>query len=83
MERVLVGVGIDRDRLDAHAARGLDDPAGDFAAIGDQDALEHTPVGPSVPAPLALRRCGENVNRPRQTITIVMSTEKALRPMTR
>ena len=41
MQRVAVGVGIDRDRLDTHLARGLDDPAGDLAAIGDQDALEH------------------------------------------
>jgi len=42
MQGVLVGLGIDRNRLDPHAAGGLDDPAGDFAAIGDQDALEHT-----------------------------------------
>ena len=41
MQRVAVGIGIDGDRLDAHLARGLDDPAGDFAAIGDQDTLEH------------------------------------------
>ena len=41
MQRVLVGVGIDRDRLDAHLAGGLDDAAGDLAAIGDQDFLEH------------------------------------------
>ena len=41
MQRVAVGLGIDRDRLDAHPPRGLDDPAGDLAAIGDQNALEH------------------------------------------
>ena len=41
MQRVAVGVGIDRDRLDAHPARGLDDAAGDLAAVGDQDFLEH------------------------------------------
>jgi hypothetical protein len=41
VERVPVGLGIDRDRADPHATRGLDDPAGDLAAIGDQDALEH------------------------------------------
>ena len=41
MQRVLVGLGIDGDGLDAHAARRLDDPAGDFAAVGDQDFLEH------------------------------------------
>ncbi len=41
MEGILVGVGIDRDGLNPHAARGLDDATGDFAAIGDQNALEH------------------------------------------
>ena len=41
MQGVLVGLGKDRDGLDPHAAGGLDDPAGDFAAIGNQDALEH------------------------------------------
>jgi hypothetical protein len=35
VQRVLVGVRIDRDRRDAHAARGLDDAAGDLAAVGD------------------------------------------------
>src|SRR4029077_4197194 len=41
VKRVLVGLGIDGDRLDAHAAGGFDDPAGDLAAIGNQDTLEH------------------------------------------
>ena len=41
MQGVLVGLGIDRDGLDPHAAGGLDDPAGDFAAIGNQNTLEH------------------------------------------
>ena len=41
VQGVPVGLGIDGDRLDAHPARGLDDPAGDFAAIGNQDTLEH------------------------------------------
>jgi hypothetical protein len=40
MQRVAVGVGIDRHRGDAHAARRLDDPAGDLAAVGDQDLAE-------------------------------------------
>ena len=43
MQRVAVGVGVDRDGLDAHAPRGLDDAAGDLAAIGDQDLVEHAP----------------------------------------
>src|SRR5205823_9694423 len=41
VERVLVGVGIDRDRLDPQAPSRLDDPAGDLAAVGDENALEH------------------------------------------
>ena len=41
VERVAVGIGIDGDGLDAHAPRRLDDAAGDFAAIGDQNFLEH------------------------------------------
>ena len=49
MQRVLVGVGIDGDRLDAHLARGLDDAAGDLAAIGDQDFLEHWRPGSESP----------------------------------
>ncbi|MEY9505823.1 hypothetical protein ABIE87_005381 [Bradyrhizobium diazoefficiens] len=41
MEGIAVGFGIDRDRFNSHPAGSLDDPAGDFAAIGDQDAFEH------------------------------------------
>ncbi len=41
MQCVAVGFGIDRNGLNSHTACGLDDPAGDFAAIGNQDALEH------------------------------------------
>ena len=42
-----IGVRIDSDGRDAHAARGGDNPAGDLAAIGNQDFLEHSgvPVG--------------------------------------
>jgi hypothetical protein len=42
MERVAVGLGIDRNAFDTHPTRGLDDPAGDLAAIGNQDSLEHS-----------------------------------------
>ena len=41
VHRVAVGLGIDRHRLDAHPPRGLHDTAGDLAAIGDQNFLEH------------------------------------------
>ncbi len=42
MERVGIGVGMDRNRGDAHAARRADHPAGNLAAIGDEDLLEHS-----------------------------------------
>ena len=41
VHRVTIGVGIDRDGLDTHLARRLDDAAGDLATVGDQDLLEH------------------------------------------
>jgi hypothetical protein len=47
MERVAIHVGINCDRRNTHAARGLDDPAGDFAAIGNQDSLEHVTMDPA------------------------------------
>ncbi len=46
VQRLAIGVGIDGDRLDAHLARGLDDAAGDLAAIGNEDFLEHYPLAP-------------------------------------
>ncbi len=39
--RVGVGLGIDGDGADAHAPGGLDDPAGDFSAVGNEDLGEH------------------------------------------
>ena len=42
MQRVGIGLGIDRDRRDPEPPRGADHPAGDLAAIGDQDLGEHT-----------------------------------------
>ena len=52
MQGVAVGFRIDRDRLDAELARGLDDPAGDLAAVGDQDFLEHArPIVRKGPGP--------------------------------
>ncbi len=45
VQGVLVGVRIDRNGPNAQTPRGLDDSAGDFTAIGDQDFLEHRPLG--------------------------------------
>ena len=41
VQRRGIGVRIDGNGLDAHGPRRADDAAGDFAAIGDQDLLEH------------------------------------------
>ena len=41
VQRVLVGLGIDGDGLDAELAAGEDDAHRDFAAVRDQDFLEH------------------------------------------
>ena len=41
VQRLRIGIGIDRHGANAHAARGADDPAGDFAAIGDEKGLDH------------------------------------------
>ena len=62
MEGVLVSVGIDGDRLYSHPPRGLDDSTGDFAAIGDQNALEHAGPRPRNAGPWALRRRAGIVN---------------------
>ena len=44
MQRVAVGLGIDRDGRDPEPPRGADHPAGDFAAIGDQDLAEQAHI---------------------------------------
>src|SRR5690606_29324540 len=44
MHRVGVGGGMDGDRLDSQLLAGAQHPQGDFAAIGDQDLLEHCPA---------------------------------------
>ena len=55
---VAVGFGIDRDGLNPHAAGSFDDPAGDLAAICDQNSFEHMlaylqPLGRDRPRNLA------------------------------
>ena len=39
--RARIGIGVNRDRRNTHPPRGLDDPASNFAAIGDEDFFEH------------------------------------------
>ncbi|CAD5264747.1 conserved hypothetical protein [Bosea sp. EC-HK365B] len=48
MQRITIGIGIDRHRLDAHPLCRLDDAAGDLATVRDQNLREHAwfPPGP-------------------------------------
>ncbi len=66
VQGVLVGLRIDRDRFHAHLARGLDDAAGDLAAVGDENLAEHWRPGSESPeaSPLApfLGERGRRVN---------------------
>ena len=41
VQRIGVGIRIDRNRADTHFARGADDPAGDLAPVGDEERLDH------------------------------------------
>jgi len=44
MQRVAISIGIDRNGLNTHLSGCLDDAAGNFAAIGDEQFLEHLGV---------------------------------------
>ena len=48
MARMPVGVGIDRDAFNAHLVERADDPAGNGAAIGNEDFRKHRRQAPSV-----------------------------------
>jgi len=41
VQRLRIGIRINRDRADTHRPRGADDPAGDLAAICDEEGLDH------------------------------------------
>ena len=41
-QRAAVGRRVEGDRADSHAPRRANDPAGDLAAIGDEDVGEHS-----------------------------------------
>ena len=41
VQRLRISVGIDGDGFDAHLLGGLDNAAGNLAAVGDQDLIEH------------------------------------------
>jgi len=41
VERGAIGIGVDRNRANAHLAKRTDDAQRNFAAIGYQNLLEH------------------------------------------
>jgi hypothetical protein len=47
VERALVGVAVDRHRLDAHLVEGARDADGDLAAVRDEDFLDHDALLPA------------------------------------
>jgi hypothetical protein len=44
VQRVLVGLRVDGDRLDAEFAARVNDPQRDLTPVGDQDLFEHALV---------------------------------------
>jgi len=56
VQRTGVCIRIDRDRLDTHAPRRLDDTAGDLAAVRDQDFFEHERRRPPKPMTRTFKR---------------------------
>ncbi len=70
VEGVAVGIGIDRDGLDSHFPRGLDDAASYLATVCNQDLFEHCPFWPSWPGdPLEGRRSMLVLRRSRRPAT--------------
>ena len=41
MQRISVGIAVDRHRADAELLAGANDPQSDFTTIGNQDLFEH------------------------------------------
>src|SRR6478752_305363 len=41
VQGIFIGLRINGDRFNSQSTRGLDNPAGDFAPIGNQNTLEH------------------------------------------
>ena len=61
VERLGIGIRIDCDGGDPHLTRGADDAAGDFAAIGDKELLDH--AGAANPFFKSLRAADEAIYR--------------------
>src|SRR2546429_9976229 len=85
MKRIAVGFGIDGDRLNPHAAGGLEAAAGDLAAICDQNSFEHVLVCLGRPwgsGNLAWRAGGNNsvVQQNATEATVYVHPAQGLRP---
>ena len=52
VQRVHVHLGIDRDRADSQPPSGVDNTAGDLAAISNQNSIEHVSLPLTYPTPL-------------------------------
>ena len=74
MQRVLVGIGINRDSLDLKPARRLDDTACYLATVGDQNPLEHRASFPT-PTP---ERVGFAANGSKCQFDIRLSSDAAM-----
>jgi hypothetical protein len=46
VQRAAIGLGVDGHAADAHLVQRGGDTAGDLAAVGDQDLLEHVGTEP-------------------------------------
>src|SRR5439155_12639640 len=81
MQRVTVGLGIDRDHAIAEAPRGAHDPQGDLAAIGDQDFAERPALPPVVHgrATENCMRCGVRASASRQIASTSARTPRVSR----
>ena len=86
--RVRVRVGVHRHGADAQAARGAEDAAGDLAAVGDQQTLDHERVPARLHAKYAEARAlfgcvvGDG-ERERQDAARVLRIDDAIIPQPR
>ncbi len=46
MQRLGIGIRINRNGTNAHRPRGADDAASDFAPVGDEEGLDHAKSSP-------------------------------------
>ena len=82
MQRIAVGVGIDRDHAVTQAPRGAHDAQRDLAAVGDQDLVERRALHPFAAHGRATEncmRCGVLASASRQIASTSASTLRVSR----